>query len=77
MAALCKHEQFIVQSDAQKTFEQVMLGTRITKGKQPVQDAFLQWVERDWENGHWRLNSLFMGIRSSDIYSYKRLSMKL
>lgn len=26
MADLCKHEQFIIQSDAQKTFEAIMMG---------------------------------------------------
>ena len=46
MAELCKHEQFIIQSDAQKTFEAIMLGGRIVSAPDPDKpDAFLLWVE--------------------------------
>lgn len=78
---LCLHEQFIIQSDAQKTFERIMIGQRITEvdktEEQSIGDPFLEWVENDVDESHSKLNKLFFSMRQSDLYSYKRLSMKL
>ena len=54
-----------------------MMGARITSvdvdASRP--DSFLKWLESD--EAMTRLNSLFAEMRKSDIYQYKRMSMKM
>jgi hypothetical protein len=40
-------------------------------------DSFVEWVEKNQDNSHERLNELFKKMRSVEVYSFKRLSMKL
>lgn len=73
-----QHEQFIIQSDAQKTFDTIMKGPRIFE-KVDKQDAFIDWIEKN--NGETqtfqKLNLMFRRMRQSEVYAFKRLSMKL
>ena len=58
-----------------------MLGNRITeveKQEDGVEsDPFLEWIENNIDDSHSKLNKLFFDMRKSELYSYKRLSMKL
>jgi protein tyrosine phosphatase len=78
---LMNHEQFIIQSDAQRTFDTIMKGPRImSQGKkQEKNDSFIDWVEKNNQTDRTlvNLNKLFMEMRKSDSYSFKRLSIKL
>lgn len=78
---LMNHEQFIIQSDAQRTFDTIMKGPRImSQGKkQEKNDSFIDWVEKGNQTDRTlvNLNKLFMQMRKSDSYSFKRLSIKL
>ena len=54
-----------------------MMGYRITSVDDDASrpDSFLKWLESD--EAMQRLNSLFAEMRKSDIYQYKRMSMKM
>ena len=54
-----------------------MMGFRITSVDDDASrpDSFLKWLESD--EAMTRLNSLFAEMRKSDIYQYKRMSMKM
>ena len=39
--------------------------------------AFVDWIETDSDSTHEKLNSHFLDMRKSDVYSFKRHSMKL
>ena len=55
-----------------------MMGPRITSDDDTTRpDSFLFWLESDQDNALSRLNSLFAEMRKSDIYQYKRMSMKM
>ena len=55
-----------------------MLGARVVSAPDPERpDTFLLWVESNQDGNYERLNKLFLQMRQSDIYAYKRLSMKL
>lgn len=71
-----QHDQFIIQSDANKTFDTIMKGPRIFENPDRA-DAFVDWIEKDSDSTHEKLNSLFLDMRKSDVYSFKRHSMKL
>ena len=43
---LMKHEQFIIQSDAQKTFDTIFKGPRIYQNPDR-KDAFIDWIEKN------------------------------
>ena len=76
MVKLMEHEQYIIQSDAQKTFEVIMKGPRIFEsGKM---DHFVHWIEKDIDGQvKPKLNKLFFQMRNSNIYCFKRLTMKI
>ena len=40
-------------------------------------DSFVDWIEKDSDHTHDQLNNFFMEMRQSDVYSFKRHSMKL
>jgi hypothetical protein len=40
-------------------------------------DSFVDWIEKDSDNTHDQLNKFFLEMRKSDVYSFKRHSMKL
>jgi len=40
-------------------------------------DAFVEWIEHNQDNSHVKLNELFKKMRTVEVYSFKRLSMKL
>jgi hypothetical protein len=42
-------------------------------------DYFVEWIDKNGGESrtHEQLNSLFMQMRNSNVYSFKRLSMKL
>ena len=55
-----------------------MMGARITSDDDTNRpDSFLIWLESDQDDALSRLNSLFAEMRKSDIYQYKRMSMKM
>jgi len=72
------HEQYIVQSDAQKTFDTILKGPRIYENVDRP-DCFIEWIEHNAADSqtHFRLNKMFLEMRQSNIYAFKRLSMKL
>lgn len=81
MVDLMKHEQYIIQSDAQKTFDAVFKGPRLHQNKDR-RDGFIDWVERneqiDDKNFVFdRLNEMFRQMRQSNNYSFKRHVMIL
>jgi hypothetical protein len=41
-----QHEQYIIQSDAQKTFDTIMKGKRIFEN-QSKSDCFVDWIDRN------------------------------
>lgn len=43
---LMQHEQYIIQSDAQKTFEAIMKGNRIQQNLDR-RDSFIDWIEKN------------------------------
>ena len=54
------------------------MGHRIISAPDPNHvDSFLLWIENDNDDTFNKLNALFLQMRQSDIYAYKRLSMKL
>lgn len=72
-----QHEQYIIQSDAQKTFNAILKGPRIYENINR-RDSFVDWIESNKsDNTHERLNQIFKRTRQSNIYSFKRQSMKL
>jgi len=75
---LMTHEQYIVQSDAQKTFDTILKGPRIYENVDRP-DCFIEWIEHNAADSqtHFRLNKMFLEMRQSNIYAFKRLSMKL
>ena len=74
---LMQHEQYIIQSDAQKTFDTIFKGPRIYQNIDK-RDAFISWIDNNADNQiHERLNKIFREMRQSDKYSFKRHSMKL
>ena len=56
-----QHDQFIIQSDAQKTFDTIMKGPRVFENKERP-DALIDWLERTEENQN-ELNLLFREMR--------------
>ena len=73
---LMTHEQYIVQSDAQKTFETILKGPRMHENIERP-DCFIQWIEENEDDSQFNLNQMFLRMRQSNIYAFKRLSMKL
>lgn len=73
-----KNEQFVVQTDAQKTFEAVLKGFRIEENPERG-DNFIRWIDDNEEGTHTHdlLNQMFYDMRQSDIYAFKRISMKI
>jgi hypothetical protein len=71
---LFSHEQFIIESDAVKTLDAIMVG--FTLGLDKREDKFVKWIENSNENIEF-LNQMFLNMRQSEIYASKRLSMKL
>ena len=46
-----QHEQYIIQSDATKTFETIFKGDRIMKPEDMTrQDKFVDWIEKSASN---------------------------
>jgi hypothetical protein len=43
---LMQHEQYIIQSDAQKTFETIFKGPRVFENLER-RDAFIDWIEKN------------------------------
>lgn len=70
------HEQYIVQSDAQKTFDTILKGPRIYEHLDRP-DCFIDWIEENQDDSQFRLNDMFLRMRQSNVYAFKRLSMKL
>lgn len=70
------HEQYIVQNDAHKTFDTILKGARIYENLDRP-DSFVQWVEENEDDSQYRLNDIFLQMRKSNVYAFKRLSMKL
>lgn len=76
-----KHEQYIIQSDAQKTFDAIFRGHRLQKSMDR-KDNFISWIEKneDTDDGtdtFTRLNKMFKQMRESSNYSFKRHIMIL
>ena len=73
-----QHEQYIIQSDAQKTFDTIIKGKRIFENQNKT-DCFVDWIDRNGGESRTfeQLNSLFLEMRQSSVYSFKRLSMKM
>ena len=59
---LMQHEQYIIQSDAQKTFDTIFKGPRIYQNLQR-KDAFVDWIEKNQGGEHEKLNALFTKMR--------------
>jgi hypothetical protein len=81
MVDLMKHEQYIIQSDAQKTFDAIFRGHRLQKSMDR-KDNFISWIEKneDTDDGtdtFTRLNKMFKQMRESSNYSFKRHIMIL
>lgn len=70
------HEQYIVQSDAQKTFDTILKGARIYENVDRP-DSFIEWIETNEDDSQVHLNQMFLNMRQSNVYAFKRLSMKL
>ena len=72
------HEQYIIQSDAQKTFDNIFKGPRIYQNLER-KDAFIDWIEQNAGNTdtHKLLNEMFFKMRKSINYSFKRHCMIL
>lgn len=52
---LMTHEQYIVQSDAEKTFDTILKGPRIYENLQRT-DSFIEWIETNADNSQIQLN---------------------
>lgn len=61
---LMQHEQYIIQSDAQKTFDTIFKGPRIYQNVER-KDHFIDWVEKNAgnTNTHEKLNLMFREMR--------------
>lgn len=49
------HEQYIVQSDAQKTFDTILKGARIYENVDRA-DSFVEWIEGNEDDSQFQLN---------------------
>lgn len=56
------HEQYIVQSDAQKTFDTILKGPRIFENVERP-DSFIEWIEGNEDDSQVNLNQMFLGMR--------------
>lgn len=72
------HEQYIIQSDAQKTFDNIFKGPRIQFNKDR-KDMFINWIESNAGDSDTlnKLNLMFRQMRNSPNYSFKRHTMIL
>lgn len=58
-----QHEQYIIQSDACKTFETIFKGPRIYLNLER-KDKFIDWVDKNADNEtHQKLNEIFKKMR--------------
>lgn len=59
-----QHEQFIIQSDAQKTFDSIFKGYRIEQNPER-KDMFIDWIEanREGTDTFKKLNEMFRQMR--------------
>lgn len=59
-----QHEQFIIQSDAQKTFDSIFKGVRIEQYPER-KDMFIDWIESNSEGTDTlkKLNDMFKQMR--------------
>ena len=63
LAELMQHEQFIIQSDAQKTFDRIFKGSRIEQSLER-KDMFIDWIENDeYSDTFSKLNEMFRLMR--------------
>lgn len=62
IAKLMTHEQYIVQSDAQKTFDTILKGPRIFENVERP-DSFIEWIEGNEDDSQVNLNQMFLGMR--------------
>lgn len=79
LSTLMKDEQFVISSNAQKTFETILRGNRLKKNPDKL-DQFVRWIDQNSEDGsntHEQLNEMFFEMRQSDCYAFKRYSMKI
>ena len=80
LVKLMQKEQYDISSDAHKTFESVLKGSRIEYSLDR-EDKFIQWIESNEDgNGthHYELlNQIFYDMRQSQNYAFKRISMKI
>ena len=37
----------------------------------------IEWIEENEDDSQYQLNQIFLSMRKSNVYSFKRLSMKL
>lgn len=87
LVGLMKHEQYLIQSCAQKTFDAILKGPRVYENTDGRPDAFVEWIDQNTPCGtdsqgvemrtHERLNILFRSMRQDQVYTFKRHSMKL
>lgn len=56
---LMTHEQYIVQSDAEKTFDTILKGPRIYENVQRS-DSFIEWIESNEDDSQTQLNQMFL-----------------
>lgn len=66
-----QHEQYIIQSDAAKTFDTILKGSRIYLNLER-KDQFIDWIDKNVGDTHEKLNLLFRDMRKSNVYSFKR-----
>lgn len=73
LVQLMQHEQYIIQSDACKTFDTIFKGQRIFLNLEK-KDQFVDWVDKNAgdTNTHEKLNEIFRKMRQSNVYSFKR-----
>lgn len=59
-----QHEQFIIQSDAQKTFDSIFKGMRIEQNPER-KDMFIDWIESNSGESDTlkKLNDMFKQMR--------------
>lgn len=59
-----QHDHFIIQADAQKTFDAIFKGLRIDQNPER-KDMFVDWIEQNENETMKKLNERFRQMRKS------------